>query len=330
MAPTLWQIQKKMRSNNSQLSEHVAKSLSILNIKNICVGLSGGVDSIVLLHILKHLEPKINLRAIHIHHGISANADYWLEFCQNFCNNLGITLHLEKISIKRSGGESLENIARIARHNILLQDSSEIIALAHHQNDQVETILSQLFRGSDLHNIAAMHEVSRKQGKILWRPLLSISRKQIEEYAKAFKLQYITDESNLDTQYLRNFVRHDVLPLLTKWDSNIVIKLLNFNNQLQQLLSITDEAGNQGLAQCCIDGLNINLELFRKFGDAQQINILSRFIKTSNIALPSNKQLVEFIKQANTSSWDSKPQLKLGTNSLLIKYKDNIFIKTDI
>lgn len=323
----LLKYQIRMRLKH-QLSEHIANKLSTLKAKNICVGLSGGIDSVVLLHTLKHLEPKIDLTAVHIHHNISPHATAWLEFCQRFCDHLQVSLYTEKINLKRSGGESLENIARVARHKILLQNKAEVIALAHHQNDQVETVLSQLFRGSDLHNIAAMHEISYRQEKILWRPLLQISKAQIEEYASLFKLEYITDESNFDTKYLRNFVRHDVLPLLTNWDNNIIAKILNFNGQLQRLLAVTDEVGANDLDKCCIHGSNINLELFKNLSNIRQINSLSQFIKTNNLALPGNKQLIEFVKQAVTSSWDSKPQLKLGSDTLLIKYKNNIFISS--
>ncbi|HLX52696.1 MAG TPA: tRNA lysidine(34) synthetase TilS [Aquella sp.] len=311
-------------SHKYSIAEHIAQNLPD-NWHNICVGLSGGVDSIVLLHILKQLKPEINLTAIHINHNISPNADKWALFCQKFCAALNIPLHIEKISLNRLGGESLENLARIARHNVLLQSSAEVIALAHHQNDQVETILSQLFRGSDLHNIAAMHTISQKQGKTLWRPLLEISRKQIEEYAGEFKLEYISDESNFDTTFLRNFVRHDVIPLLTEWDNNVISKILNFNGQLQRILAITDEVSIDDLAKCYIDGQNIGVEIFKQLSINRQINLLGQFIKSNNLPLPSHKQLIEFTKQATTSNWDKKPQLKLNDITSLVKYKDKIY-----
>jgi tRNA(Ile)-lysidine synthase len=305
------------------LLEHVANSWPDA-YQNICVGLSGGVDSVVLLHALKQLRPKTRLTAIHVNHNISPNADSWSLFCQKLCAALNVPLYIEKISITRIGGESLENLARIARHNILFQNNAEVIAMAHHQNDQVETILSQLFRGSDLHNIAAMHMVSKRQGKILWRPLLEISRSQIEEYAALFKLEYINDESNLDTKFLRNFIRHNVLPLLSKWDGNIVSKILNFNGQLQKTLAITDEIGTEDLVKCCADGKNIDVEMFKQFGNNRQINLLGQFIKSNNLPLPSHKQLIEFTKQAITSDWDKKPQLRLNDGIVLIKFKNYI------
>ncbi|MBY0377831.1 MAG: tRNA lysidine(34) synthetase TilS, partial [Gammaproteobacteria bacterium] len=294
---------------------------------NICIGLSGGVDSVVLLHLLNSIDLPIKLCAVHINHGISPNADNWAQFCRDLCTRLNIMLHIETITLKRAGGESLENMARIARHNVFLQNNASIIALAHHQNDQVETVLSQLFRGSDLHNIAAMHIVSQKQDKLLWRPLLGISRSQIEAYAAQFDLPYITDESNFDTKYLRNFVRHNIMPVLNNWDNNITGKILNFNEQLQKLLAITDEVGTQDLATCCLDSPCINVNAFGKLSNERQINLLGLFIKSNHLPLPGHKQLSEFVRQALNSNWDRKPSLKLDTHTILVKEKNNIGLR---
>lgn len=290
----------------------------------ICIALSGGIDSIVLLHLLKNIHPEINLSAIHINHNISPNAGTWAKFCHFLCEKLSIPLHIETVSLTRNGGESLENIARSARYNAFAKIEASTIALAHHQNDQVETILSQLFRGSDLHNIGAMRELSQKNGKLFWRPLLNINRLQIEAYAKRFDLPNINDESNLDTKYLRNFIRHDIIPLITNWDNNIITKILNFNNQLQNLLDLTDSVGNDDLRSCLDEDSSIKLDSFIQLIPSRQLNLLGRFIKTANLPLPSHKQMLEFIKQATTSSWEKKPQLSLNLTTILIKYKNNI------
>lgn len=313
---------------NHQLIEHVARAKLSIAAQSICVGLSGGIDSVVLLHILRQLDPAIALTAIHVNHNLSPNAATWSEFCQSFCAKLGVPLQIETINLKRLGGESLENTARKARQNILLQSPAAAIALAHHQNDQVETILSQLLRGSDLHNIGAMRAINERRGKLFWRPLLQISRIQIEEYAASFGLEYIVDESNLDTKFLRNFIRHDVLPLLKRWDSNITQKILNLNVGLQKILAITDEVAVADLGLCCCDGKNINIAAFKHFSCNRQINLLSQFIKCNMLPLPSSKQLLEFAQQASTSGWDKKPQLRLDANTSLVKYKQNIYLSS--
>ena len=196
-----------------KLQEHVLQNLP--SFETIAIGLSGGVDSIVLLHILKTISTYKNfkLSAIHVNHGISFDAKNWELFCQEQCNLMDIQLNIYQSKVTKNGGDSLENNARIARYGYFLNNEAKVINLAHHKKDQIETVLSQILRGSDLHNIASMQHISRKQGKIFVRPLLDISRDDIENYAREFNLQYINDDSNQDTTYLRNFIRHRVLQL---------------------------------------------------------------------------------------------------------------------
>ena len=325
----------------SDLITHIIQSWSSNIGHNITIGLSGGVDSVVLLHALHQItsSQSLQLTAIHVNHGISDNASSWASFCQELCSSLGIPLIIKHCKLVRSGGESLENIARRARYQEFFACGSDVIALAHHQDDQIETTLSQLFRGSDLHNIAAMHAITTKNNKLFWRPLLDISRKQIEDYAKKYNLKYITDESNADTTYLRNFIRHKVMPLLSDWDNQIKTKLLNFNRQLQDTLAITDEVAATDLNTCLIKNneipnlkLNefdiIDLDKFKRFSSLRQLNLIAWFIKTQNLPLPTNRQLTEFVQQATTSDYDKRPQLKLGPDAQILKYKTQIFVDT--
>ncbi len=209
------------------LVERVLKSLP--KSDSYTVALSGGVDSVVLLHTLNQIRnlQNIKLKAIHINHGISSNALMWQNFCQELCTKLAIPLSIIQGKITKNGGESLENNARNFRYQAFSNESNTIITLAHHQNDQIETMLSQIFRGSDLHNIASMKTISQKQQTIFWRPLLNVTKLQILDYAKQFNLNFVDDESNLDKKYLRNFIRHEIMPSLNSWDNHIETKLLN-------------------------------------------------------------------------------------------------------
>ncbi|HMT02638.1 MAG TPA: tRNA lysidine(34) synthetase TilS [Burkholderiales bacterium] len=292
------------------------------------IALSGGVDSVVLLHIFSEIKKvaPIKLNAIHINHNISSNSTNWEEFCKTLCSSLSIPLIVDHHSIIKNGGESLENTARIARYSSFAKLNSRVIILAHQQNDQIETILSQIFRGSNLHNVGAMHHITHKHDKIFWRPLLNIPRKMVEEYAKKHNLQFITDESNFNTKYLRNFVRHDILPLLEKWDQHIYTKLLNINSQLQDMLTLTDEISKQDLEFTTNSSPVINLEKFKTLSHSRQLNLINYFIKINNIPLPSEKMIKEFIRQVIESSWDKSPKLLLSNNYELIKIKNFIHI----
>lgn len=307
------------------------------------IGLSGGIDSVVLLHILS--QTKIKLNAIHIDHGISECSGKWAEFCSDLCKSLNVPLHISQHKISKSGGESLENNARQVRYQIFLQNSADVIILAHHENDQVETTLSQIFRGSNLHNIAGMHTLSQKQNKLFWRPLLNIPKSVIETYAKEFLLEYIVDESNFDTKFLRNFIRQDILPCLIKWDKNISTKILNFNQEIKEQVELADEIAKEDLnntaepwqqnkvnAKFAINSSSpihpcINLIKFKILSQIRQMNLVNYFISKQNFPLPSHKQINEFINQAVTSKFDKMPQLKLDNRHEIVKYKNQIFIR---
>lgn len=301
------------------------------------VALSGGVDSVVLLHLMHeimhiiHKEQKIaySLDVIHLNHNISPNAAKWAIFCQNFCNSLNINLKLCNVQVNKNGGESLENNARKARYVEFFKHPTDVIILAHHKMDQVETTLSQIFRGSDLHNIAAMKEISYKQNKIFWRPLLNFTKADIEEYAKRHTLNYITDESNTDCKYLRNFIRHDILPSLIKWDKNIILKILNFNTQVQDDMVLKNEIATDDIKNVTENEKenSIDLTKFKQLSTIRQHNVLSHFILAQNLPLPSSKQTWEFIRQVNTCKIDRLPRLKLGHNHEIIMRKKTIFIR---
>lgn len=312
------------------------------------IGLSGGIDSVVLLHIFSQiknldndllhtpiqplpiciLEKTLQLNAIHVNHGISKNATFWEQFCHDYCQSLSIDLKTIQHQVTKSGGESLENNARKIRYQEFTKSNAQVIILAHHQNDQVETTLSQIFRGSDLHNIASMRKLSQRQNKLIWRPLLDIPRKQIEEYAKQYNLKYIDDESNLDTSYLRNFIRHDVLPELANFDSNMPQKILKLPEQLQEILSLVDEIANDDLTRVIQNNTQAKIEIdkLRQLSNNRQQNVLIYYLKQQNMPLPTDKQITEFLRQALTSEWDKEPKLKLDTTNHLVKLKQFIFI----
>jgi len=219
--------------------------------------LSGGVDSVVLLHLLQQLAPRYSWRlsALHVHHGISPNADALADFCTGLCSSLAVPLHIEHVDIAPLREHGIEAAARKLRHAAFAKQACDFIALAHHADDQAETLLLQLLRGAGVKGVAAMPFIKRvaqhtpsplevtndlavvvgqpsqmasssiregggegdkTQSPVLLRPLLHCSRHEILDYATAENLQWIEDESNADDSYPRNFLRHRVLPLLSE------------------------------------------------------------------------------------------------------------------
>lgn len=303
-----------------------SKEFNYLKDRSFLLALSGGIDSIVLLNVFSEIKKQINInfKAIHINHGISKNSKAWELFCIDACKKLNIELIIDKYKVTKNPSESLENNARIARYQSFYKQSAPIIILAHHLEDQVETILSQIARGSDLHNIASMKIISTKRGKILYRPFLFTEKNDILNYAKKNNLQFIIDESNLDNKFLRNFIRNKILPQFKRFDSNINNKIINFNNNLQQLLLIADDIAKIDFDICKISQTSLNSKKVIELSIERQINLINFFIHKNNFIMPSYKKISEFIRQINECKIDKKPKIKVSDLVYLIKNNKSI------
>ena len=225
------------KGGRGDLLKHVAHLLSpvVPAGSSILLGLSGGVDSVVLLHLLQQLSPRHSWRfsALHVHHGISPQADAWAAFCADLCARHDVPLQVEHVDITPLRELGIEAAARKLRHAALAGQRADFVALAHHQDDQAETMLLQLLRGAGVRGASAMTFVKRASqhtpspltgegggegdaypGTVLLRPLLDIPRSALLDYAQQHALQWVEDESNADDAYPRNFLRHRVLTLL--------------------------------------------------------------------------------------------------------------------
>lgn len=185
------------------------------------VAYSGGVDSSVLLHLLKHFcraNPALKLRAIYVNHHLSANADAWQQHGHNYCLEQGIEFSALSVDLNVTAGQSIEASARDKRYAALRAAlrPGECLLLGHHQDDQAETLLLQLLRGSGPAGLAAMPASKTLDGYTVLRPMLNCSRAQIEAYASEQQLAFIEDDSNADTRFDRNFLRLELLPVLSK------------------------------------------------------------------------------------------------------------------
>jgi tRNA(Ile)-lysidine synthase len=259
----------------------------------IAVGLSGGVDSVVLLHQLKE-NSHANLRAIHVHHGLSPHADAWTDFCRSFCKRLRVPLTFRKVSVRRAG-EGLEAAAREARYEAFKRDKADVIALAHNLDDQAETVLMNLLRGAGARGASGMAEHSRMGAKVLWRPLLGKTRKEILAYARANRLEWVEDESNADEALTRNFIRRRVAPLLEQkfpqWKQSFARAARHFAKK---------EVGGE--------------ELLRKY------------LQSKGLKAPSEAKLAEMLKQL--SSGGSRVKLR-HDGATLRTYRGTVFVDAE-
>ena len=198
-------------------NDALARALQSLQGRSVLVGLSGGLDSTVLLHALAQTRSAYrSLRALHVHHGLMPDADAWSEHCIRLCADLGVELSIRRVQVDRDSGKGLEAAAREARHAAFADElqSDETLVLAHHRDDQAETVLLRLLRGSGSGGLAAMRSERYLGANLLLRPLLGLDRASLLEYAKSQHLVWCEDPSNGDTGPDRNFLRHRVLPVL--------------------------------------------------------------------------------------------------------------------
>ena len=213
--------------NENQIQDKIYQSFQD-NLKQgsadleILLGFSGGLDSCVLLHLLANMQTQLDfkLKAIHVHHGLSPSADEWLNFCKEKCKLLDIELYNVKVRINEKRSLGIEGEARELRYKEIMKKQKDVVALGHHQNDQAETLMLQLLRGSGLRGLSGMPEFDAKRK--FWRPMLNIKKEHLEKYAIENNIEYIQDESNDDINFDRNFIRKKVLPLIeTRYSASI-------------------------------------------------------------------------------------------------------------
>lgn len=269
----------------------------------VCVGLSGGMDSVVLLELLSRLSPKLGIvpSAIHVHHGLSPNADKWAVFCEILCDARAIPLRIEKVYVDRSLPGGIEANARESRYAAFNGIDADYLALAQHADDQAETVLHQILRGTGLKGMAGMPETRRlREGLTLIRPLLGNSRAEIEAFAREGGLDWIEDESNADVALTRNFIRHALTPTLAE-------RFPHYRESLARAGRHAAEADEMLSALAAIDlkwdGRNAHAETLDSLPLARQVNALYHWLQwqqnagATHRATPSQAQLIEWAQQ---------------------------------
>ncbi|OHE75982.1 MAG: tRNA lysidine(34) synthetase TilS [Verrucomicrobia bacterium RIFCSPHIGHO2_12_FULL_41_10] len=213
----------------------------------LLVAYSGGVDSHVLLHCLSQSNYKNRLTAIHVDHQLHSNSKQWTQHCARVCAALSVPLRVEIVSVEKNKGDSLEEQARRARYAAILKhvDVETVVLTAQHADDQAETVLMQLFRGAGVSGLAAMPQVKVFGRGRLERPLLNKTRADIVAYANEHNLQWLEDPSNQNKTLTRNFIRHEVMPLLrSRWPS-VVKTIARSAHHCGEASELLDEYASQ-------------------------------------------------------------------------------------
>ena len=205
------------------------------------IAFSGGLDSTVLLHLLASTEGLPPLNAIHIHHGLQAAADAWPAHCQSVCDSLGVPLRVVRVQVQP--GASLERAAREARYQAFAEvvEAGEVLLTGQHRDDQAETLLFRLLRGAGVRGLAAMAVHRPLASGHLVRPILGISRAELEAYAHEHQLKWIEDPSNSDPRFSRNYLRHRVFPVLVEHWPQATASLARTAEHLGEAQGLLDE-----------------------------------------------------------------------------------------
>lgn len=282
----------------------------------LCVGLSGGRDSVVLLHALASLWAEAflggrwQLSAVHVEHGLSEHAAAWAAFCRDLCARLDVPLRVARVEVPRAGGEGLEAAARRARYGVFADCPADWLALAHQRDDQAETVLFRLLRGAGVAGVAGMRsERAQPGGPRLIRPLLDLPRSALADYAAANSLAWVEDESNADCRFRRNFLRREILPRLTTvfpGAAPALARAAAHFAEAQQLLAELAQADRQRVA---VSGGRIDLAAFQGLSPARARNLLRCELAAAGWRSPDARWLDEAQRQLADSSAGAQPCL---------------------
>ena len=289
------------RKSTFNLQQRVVDALTAIvpQGSSILLGLSGGVDSVVLLHLLAQISPRFSWRisALHVHHGISEHADECSEFCTELCAGYSIPLSVERVDISLLRDMGLEAAARKLRYAAFARQPADFIALAHHRDDQVETLLLQLLRGAGVRGASGMALLqARKNLPSLLRPLLGSERSELEDYACESGLKWVEDDSNVDVDYPRNFLRHEVLPVLSLRFPAFRTTLARSSRHFAEATELLDELALQDSIGAVKDDL-LEVAALRQLSSARGKNLLRHYLAARGAPIPDSSRLAEMLRQ---------------------------------
>lgn len=283
--------------------------------QSIWVGLSGGLDSSVLLHALAGLGLGARLKALHVNHQISPNANDWQAHCEQLCARLAVPLVCEKVSVKNTG-RGLEDAARQARYQVFERhlQAGDYLLTAHHRDDQSETLLLRLLRGAGPRGLAAMARERPLGAGFLLRPLLDVSRAELEAYAREQGLTWVDDESNSNTDYDRNYLRQTLIPLLRlRWPSvdqrlGTSARLCAESEQLLEELAAQDLALAEPRSERL--GQSLALPALMQLSRSRRQNLLRHWLRQQGFEVPEQAHQ----QQIETQLAGLKPDAELCIN----------------
>jgi tRNA(Ile)-lysidine synthase len=320
--------------NNMLTPRLVGSSLELCEAFSapIFVAYSGGVDSHVLLHLCAQ-DPSLRgrLTAVHIHHGLQAPAEAWARHAGNTARELGVKFLLLRVDARPRPGESPEEAARNARYEALktVMTAGDVMLVAQHQDDQVETVLLQLLRGSGLPGLAGMPDSMPFGRGMLLRPFLRVRKQEIDRYASAHRLAWIEDPTNNEIVYDRNFLRRQVLPLLKqRWPScdQTVARAAGHCAEAYALLA--DVASEAFAEVYCADSNTLAIDRLDTFALPKKQLVIRHWFRQMGLKMPSQAFLEQLIDHVIGAGVNSEPVL-CGQGCQIRRYRNKLYCLRD-
>lgn len=300
--------------------------------RSVCAAFSGGLDSTVLLDLLARHRERLgySLVALHVHHGLSAHADEWARHCERFAAALGVPLRVERVRIDRDDPSGIEAAARSARHAVYARAGADFVVLAHHRDDQAETVLLQALRGTGIKGLAAMGEArtlgkaGASGGPVLLRPLLDVPRAALVGYGRARELAWVEDESNALTAFDRNFLRHEVLPLVAQRFPQFRESLARLARHAGAAANIVADLADEDMRRVA-DEEGLAADSLGALGPARGANVLRHFLAAHDLAMPGEARLADILRQL-VSARDDARVLILHGGRAIVRHRGRIVI----
>lgn len=291
------------------LTDHLTQTLNDAPAAPLVVAYSGGPDSAALLHALASLTPRPALRALHVDHGLHAESGAWASHCRRFCESLEVPLEVVRVTVDLSRGEGLESAARRARHAAFAASlrPGERMVLAHHRDDQIETVLLKLLRGAGPDGLGGMRPLRPSGAGMLWRPLLDLPRDALLEHVATHALSTIHDPSNDDPSIARGYLRSSVLPgLLERWPQA--------GTSISHSARLCMEAADS-LRDAWMDALEavrrpegtLDAEGWLALQPAWRTPLLEHWLHTQGLSAPTTGQRVQLERQAREGGAEKLP-----------------------
>ena len=312
----------------------------LLTYEHCYIGFSGGLDSSALLFAcVKFLSQQKqslapSLTAIHINHQIDSASNDWQAHCEQFCAKLGVTMIGKKIAVD-ADEKGLEAGARDGRYKAFEEliastnAQSSVLLLGHHADDQAETLLLRLMRGSGVRGASAMSKsrTLADSGIVLLRPLLTKSKSQLQQYAMAQEFQYLNDPSNQNLRFDRNYIRHKVLPpLLMRWPKAIEA-LTRFVDHLRADLELLNDLAVIDLSSADRSehpyGESLSLVHCRQLAVRRRSNLLRYWLLSNGLQMPSTALTIQINSLITTSSVDAHVEID---QCKLYAYRNRIYL----